>query len=122
MSGWLTATSRAPAERHDVSFTWTARKRDAEGQKEYPLPGTKKLIAFTLYAGCHRGPGGPLTVLRNLAGRGTARWVVGEHLETVATDTPLRILPAKTFAEVPNRRPIVPGGGPATIEAMHTTP
>ena len=80
----------------------------------------KKLIAFTLY------PGvtplylvGPLTVLRSLGPGWPFRTiVVGERIQPLATDTPLQMIPAKTFAEAPEPfAVIVPGGGAATIEA-----
>ena len=86
------------------------------------MPGKeKKLIAFALYPGVTPlDLVGPLTVLRN-SGPG---WpfetvVVGERVEPIATDTPLRMVPAKTFGEVPKPFAIiVPGGGTATVDAM----
>ena len=63
---------------------------------------------------------GPLTVLRT-PGIGGARYrtvVVGERAEPLATDTPLQLLPAATFAEVPSPwAVIVPGGGAAALAA-----
>ena len=45
--------------------------------------------------------------------------VVGARLEPMDTDTPLQMIPSSTFAEVPHPfAVIVPGGGPATIQAM----
>ena len=86
------------------------------------MPGTvKKRIAFVLYPGVTPlDLVGPLTVLRNLGpGWPFETVVVGERVEPMATDTPLRMVPARTFGEVP--KPfgvIVPGGGAATIDAM----
>jgi transcriptional regulator GlxA family with amidase domain len=80
-----------------------------------------KLIAFTLYPGVTPlDLVGPLTVLRNLGiGWPFRTVVVGERLEPMATDTPLQMIPARTFAEVPDPFAlIVPGGGPATIQAI----
>lgn len=63
---------------------------------------------------------GPLTVLRNLGvGWPFKTVVVGERIEPVTTDTPLQMVPDKTFGEVPTPfAVIVPGGGAATFEAM----
>ncbi len=81
----------------------------------------KKIVAFTLYPGVTPlDLVGPLTVLRNLGPGWPFRTVVvGERIEPLATDTPLQMIPAKTFAEAPKPfAMIVPGGGAATIEAM----
>jgi transcriptional regulator GlxA family with amidase domain len=44
---------------------------------------------------------------------------VGERIEPMDTDTPLQMIPAKAFAEVPDPfAVIVPGRGAATIHAM----
>src|SRR5688572_5163457 len=80
----------------------------------------QKLIAFPVYPGLTPlDLVGPLTVLRNM-GRGPYRTVVvGERVEELATDTPLRLRPTATFADVPDPwAVIVPGGGPATSAAM----
>jgi transcriptional regulator GlxA family with amidase domain len=85
----------------------------------------KMLIAFTLYAGViPLDLVGPLTVLRKLGpGWPFQTIVVGERIEPVDTDTPLQIIPAATFNDVPNPfAVIVPGGGPATIQAMNDQP
>jgi transcriptional regulator GlxA family with amidase domain len=85
------------------------------------MPSKKKLIAFTLYSGVTPlDLVGPLTVLRNLAIRSPYRTiVVAEQVEPFPTDTPLRIVPAATFDEVPDPYAVVvPGGGAATIPAM----
>ena len=85
------------------------------------MPGEKKLIAFALYPGVTPlDLVGPLTVLRSLGpGWPFETVVVGERIEPLASDTPLRLVPAKTFGEVPTPfGVIVPGGGAATIEAM----
>ncbi len=78
----------------------------------------KKLIAFTLYPGVTPlDLVGPLTVLRDLKPYRTV--AVGERREPLDSDTPLRLIPAKTFGEVPAPfAVIVPGGGAATLQAM----
>jgi transcriptional regulator GlxA family with amidase domain len=80
-----------------------------------------KLIAFPLYPGVTPlDLVGPLTVLRKLG----PRWpfqtvVVGERIESVATDTTLRLIPQHTYQDVPAPFAVfVPGGGDATIRAM----
>jgi transcriptional regulator GlxA family with amidase domain len=81
----------------------------------------KKLIAFALYPGATPlDLVGPLTVLRNLGiGWPFRTVVVGERIEPMATDTPIKMIPAKTFGDVPDPfAVVVPGGGPATIRAM----
>ena len=85
----------------------------------------KKLIAFTLYPGVTPlDLVEPLTVLRKLGpGWPFQTVVVGERIAATDTDTPLRIIPAATFDEVPAPFAIiVPGGGPAAVEAMHNGP
>ena len=85
------------------------------------MPGNEKVLAFPVYPGVTPlDLIGPLTVLRN-SGIGTRyrTVVVGERAEQLATDTPLRLLPAATFAEVPDPwAVIVPGGGAGTLAAM----
>ena len=85
------------------------------------MPGTEKVLAFPVYPGVTPlDLIGPLTVLKT-PGIGGARYrtvVVGERAEPLATDTPLQLQPAATFAEVPNPwAVIVPGGGAATLAA-----
>ena len=86
------------------------------------MPRTeKKLIAFTLYPGVSPlDLVGPLTVLRELGPGWPFRTVVvGERTEPLATDTPLRMIPAKRFGEVPAPfAVIVPGAGVAAVNAM----
>ena len=86
------------------------------------MPRTeKKLVAFTLYPGVTPlDLVGPLTVLRRLGpGWPFETVVVGERMEPMATDTPLRMVPAKTFGDVPTPfGVIVPGGGAAMIDAI----
>jgi transcriptional regulator GlxA family with amidase domain len=44
---------------------------------------------------------------------------VGQRIEPTKTDSPMRMIPAKSFSEVPDPfAVIVPGGGAGTIEAM----
>jgi transcriptional regulator GlxA family with amidase domain len=90
------------------------------------MPRTeKKIVAFTLYPGVTPlDLVGPLTVLRELGPGWPFRTVVvGERVEPMDSDTPLRLLPAKTFREVPAPSAvIVPGGGASTIRAMRDEP
>jgi transcriptional regulator GlxA family with amidase domain len=77
-------------------------------------------IAFALYPGVTPlDLIGPLTPLRKVGlGWPFRTVVVGERVDAVASDTPLRMVPAATFAEVPNPfAVIVPGGGAATVRA-----
>ena len=80
----------------------------------------RKLLAFPVYPGVTPlDLVGPLTVLRNLYGTPYRTVVVGERREQLDTDTALRVLPAATFAEVPQPfAVVVPGGGAATVAAM----
>ena len=82
------------------------------------MPAEKNVIAFVLYPGVTPlDLVGPLTVLRDLQPYRTV--VVGERREPLASDTPLRLLPARTFREVPHPfAVVVPGGGAATLQAM----
>ena len=85
------------------------------------MPGTEKVLAFPVYPGVTPlDLIGPLTVLKT-PGIGGTRYrtvVVGERAEPLATDTPLQLQPAATFAEVPNPwAAVVPGGGAATLAA-----
>jgi transcriptional regulator GlxA family with amidase domain len=82
--------------------------------------GEKKLIAFPVYPGVTPlDLVGPLTVLRNLYGTPYRTVVVAERIEPLATDTALQLVPAATFADVPAPYAVVvPGGGPATVDAM----
>ena len=86
------------------------------------MPGKeKKTIAFTLYPGVTPlDLVGPLTVLRQVGiGWPVRTVVVGERIAPLATDTPLQLIPAQTFGEVPAPfAVIVPGGGAATLQAM----
>jgi transcriptional regulator GlxA family with amidase domain len=81
----------------------------------------EKVLAFPVYPGVTPlDLIGPLTVL-STPGIG-ARYrtvVVGERAEQLATDTSLRLVPAATFADVPDPwAVIVPGGGANTSTAM----
>ncbi|GAB3198485.1 DJ-1/PfpI family protein [Geodermatophilus arenarius] len=85
------------------------------------MSGTEKVLAFPVHPGVTPlDLIGPLTVLKT-PGIGGARYrtvVVGERAEQLATDTPLGLLPAATFAEVPDPwAVIVPGGGASTLTA-----
>jgi transcriptional regulator GlxA family with amidase domain len=81
----------------------------------------KKFIAFALYPGViPLDLVGPLTVLRDLKiGSPYRIVVVGERVEPTDTDTPLQLIPAKAFKDVPDPfAVIVPGGGAATVQAI----
>jgi transcriptional regulator GlxA family with amidase domain len=79
----------------------------------------KKLIAFPVYPGVTPlDLVGPMTILRTLGRTPYRTVVVGDRLDEVPTDTPLRLRPTATFADVPDPwAVIVPGGGPATLMA-----
>ena len=80
----------------------------------------KQMLAFPVYPGVTPlDLVGPLTVLRNLTGTPYRTVVVGARTDRLPTDTALRLVPAATFAEAPAPfAVIVPGGGPATVDAM----
>jgi transcriptional regulator GlxA family with amidase domain len=85
------------------------------------MAAEERTFAFTLYPGVTPlDLVGPLSVLRDLKIRSPYRTVVvGERIEPTATDSPLRFVPAATFADVPHPfAVVVPGGGAATIDAM----
>jgi transcriptional regulator GlxA family with amidase domain len=82
----------------------------------------KKTLAFVVYPGIsllelvgNRTLLGDIMKLR----AGYEPVVVGARLEAIPTDTPLSIIPQKTFAEVPHPDGLVVlGGGAATIGAL----
>jgi transcriptional regulator GlxA family with amidase domain len=80
--------------------------------------GQSKVFAFTLYPGVTPlDLVAPLTALRDLPPYRTV--VVGNTIDPLETDTPIQLMPAQTFAEVPHPfAVIVPGGGTGTIRAM----
>jgi transcriptional regulator GlxA family with amidase domain len=82
----------------------------------------QKTIAFVVYPGLTvLDLVGPLQVLSGLAQFDPAfrTVVVGNDTATVPTDTPLRIAPSHTFAEVPAPFAlVVPGGTAPTLRAM----
>src|SRR5215210_2391510 len=85
----------------------------------------QKLIAFTLYDGVSPlDVVGPLTVLRKVGpGWPFETVTVGERIARLETDTPLQLIPAATFADIPSPFAVfVPGGGLATLAAMHNEP
>jgi transcriptional regulator GlxA family with amidase domain len=85
----------------------------------------KKLIAFTLYEGVTPlDVVGPLTVLRKVGPGWPFQTVtVGERIARLDTDTPLQLIAAATFSQVPTPFAVfVPGGGAATLQAMHNEP
>src|SRR5919107_395975 len=83
-------------------------------------------IAFVTYPGLTLlDLVGPLSAFYGLDWpqvRPEARWQtvsVGERVEVIDTDTPMRLIPEKTFDDVPHPFGIiVPGGGEAALEAM----
>lgn len=60
---------------------------------------------------------GPLQVLRGL-GAPFRTAVVAQRLESIATDSGLRIMPQMTFADIPRPEVIVVPGGPGSVAAM----
>jgi transcriptional regulator GlxA family with amidase domain len=85
----------------------------------------KKLIAFTLYEGVTPlDVVGPLTVLRKVGpGWPFETVTVGERIARLETDTAIQLIPAATFADMPSPFAVfVPGGGSATLAAMHNEP
>jgi transcriptional regulator GlxA family with amidase domain len=81
----------------------------------------KKTVAFALYPGVTPlDLIGPLTPLRKVGpGWPFQTVVVGERVDAMESDTPLRMVPAAMFAdEASPFAVIVPGGGAATIRAM----
>ncbi|MEX5720771.1 FAD-dependent oxidoreductase [Geodermatophilus maliterrae] len=79
----------------------------------------EKVVAFPVYPGVTPlDLVGPLTVLRTTTRTPYRTVVVAERAEQLPTDTPLGIVPAVTFADVPAPwAVIVPGGGPAALAA-----
>ncbi|MGH2726844.1 MAG: DJ-1/PfpI family protein, partial [Actinomycetota bacterium] len=82
-----------------------------------------KQIAFVVYDGLTPlDLVGPLQVMAALE-RFAPEWktvVVGEKLDVIGTDTPLRIAPSATFSDVPSPYAfIVPGGEAPTLRAMY---
>jgi transcriptional regulator GlxA family with amidase domain len=83
-------------------------------------------IAFVTYPGLTLlDLVGPLSAFYGLDWpqvRPEAHWQtvsVGDRVEVIDTDTPMRLIPEKTFDEVPHPFGIiVPGGGAAALEAM----
>ena len=83
-------------------------------------------IAFVTYPGLTLlDLVGPLSAFYGLDWpqvRPEAHWrtvSVGERVEVIDTDTPMRLIPEKTFDDVPHPFGIiVPGGGAAALEAM----
>src|SRR4051795_4338154 len=99
----------------------TSRTDRAQHRQETAMPGNEKVLAFPVYPGVTPlDLIGPLTVL-STPGIGGTRYrtvVVGERAEPLATDTALQLVPAATFAEVPDPwAVVVPGGGAATLAA-----
>jgi transcriptional regulator GlxA family with amidase domain len=87
---------------------------------------TPKDIAFVLYPGLTPldlvGPLEVFTILGLLI-QDYRPVVVGETLEPVGTDGPLKLVADKTFAEVPHPFAlIVPGGGAPTMRALGNEP
>jgi transcriptional regulator GlxA family with amidase domain len=82
----------------------------------------KKQVAFVVYPGVTAlDVVGPLQVFSDLEPYAPQFQpvVVAEHLGTMATDTPLSVVPRHTFDDVPEPSiVIVPGGFEATIRAM----
>jgi transcriptional regulator GlxA family with amidase domain len=86
-----------------------------------PDNGTKT-VAFLLYPGLTPlDMIGPLQLLNGLgmADPSFRVTVVGERVEAMDTDVPVKLLPEKTFDQVPDPYLlVVPGGGIGTLKAM----
>jgi transcriptional regulator GlxA family with amidase domain len=84
--------------------------------------GATRTIAFVLYPGLTPlDMIGPLQVLKNLpaADPRFEVTVVGERIEPMISDLPVKLIPEKTFDEVPNPYiVVVPGGTLGTLKAM----
>lgn len=84
------------------------------------MPGKKEeqLIAFTLYPGVTPlDLIGPLSVLRDIKLRTPYRTVVvGERVEPMVSDTPVALVPARAFHEVPRPFALFVPGGSAAVE------
>jgi transcriptional regulator GlxA family with amidase domain len=83
---------------------------------------TTRTIAFVLYPGLTPlDMIGPLQVLKNLPAA-DARYqvtVVGERVEPMIADVPVKLTPERTFDEVPDPYVlVVPGGSLGTLRAM----
>ncbi|WP_033293534.1 DJ-1/PfpI family protein [Amycolatopsis jejuensis] len=83
---------------------------------------TEKTFAFVVYPGLTpMDLVGPLQVINTFAETApdVRVAVVGETLDVVGTDTPLRLAPSHTFADLPAPSwLLVPGGGAPTLQAM----
>lgn len=83
---------------------------------------TEKTFAFVVYPGLTPlDLVGPLQVINSYAAADPSVRVVvvGETLETLGTDTPLRIAPSHTFDQVPDPSwVLVPGGAAPTLRAL----
>jgi transcriptional regulator GlxA family with amidase domain len=81
-----------------------------------------RTIAFVLYPGLTPlDMIGPLQVLKNLplADPRYEVTVVGERIEPMPSDLPVKLTPERTFDETPNPHIVmVPGGGLGTLQAM----
>ncbi|MCC7411635.1 MAG: DJ-1/PfpI family protein [Gammaproteobacteria bacterium] len=80
---------------------------------------SERVIAFVIYPGLTPlDLVGPVQVLSQL-GPPYRLCVVGEEVRPLETDTPIRIEPSHTFAEVPDPYAVfVPGGAAAALRAM----
>jgi transcriptional regulator GlxA family with amidase domain len=85
-----------------------------------------KTVAFVLYPGLTPlDLIGPLQVLNRLGSADPCFQVtvVGERVEPMSSDVPVKLLPEKTFDQVPNPYVVlVPGGGLGTIRALGNQP
>ena len=89
---------------------------------------TQKTVAFVVYPGIsllelagNRSVLGPIMGLgpRMKLKAGYVSVVVGERLEAIPTDTPMPIIPQKTFADVPQPEGLVViGGGTDTLPVL----
>jgi transcriptional regulator GlxA family with amidase domain len=104
---------------------WSSGDGDLAGMLRAPVPSERqgeRTIAVVLYPGLTAldlvGPLQVLAMLERFAPRYQAA-VVGERVEAMETDLPVRLIPDRTFADVPHPYAIVvPGGRLGTIRAL----
>src|SRR6266702_2735004 len=118
---------------NNLSASSRSYSRDVNCQQKRPFRQrekkmAKKTIAFVVYPGVSLLElVGNHTLLSSIMGLGPRMKlksgyesvVVGEYLEAISTDTPMSIIPQKTFADVPQPEGLVViGGGADTLPAL----
>src|SRR5439155_16306409 len=122
---WARGTSQSASSRSYSRDVRCQQKRPCR-QREKKM--AKKTIAFVVYPGVSLLElVGNHTLLSSIMGLGPRMKlkagyesvVVGECLEAIPTDTPMSIIPQKTFADVPQPEGLVViGGGADTLPAL----